>query len=67
MMSDKGHCKKCEADEAAGLPKVRFKKKKATCFVCDKEVEQVLDLHHTRADLCSLKCEAAYWIDIAYS
>lgn len=59
-------CKKCDENTDKGKPPVQFKKKKTTCFICKKEVSQVLDLHHTNADLCSLECEKKYWLDILY-
>lgn len=65
-MAKRSGCKQCDEDEAKGLPAIRFKDKETTCFVCKKKVSKVLDLHHTRADLCCLKCEAQYWLDIAF-
>lgn len=64
IMGDK--CETCGEDERQGKSPVRFKQKHTTCFVCKKQVKQVLDLHHTNADICSLDCEAKYWLDILY-
>lgn len=56
-------CQQCEKDKSEGNP-VKFKQKRARCKVCKKQVKQVLDLHHTGADLCSVKCERKFWLDI---
>lgn len=59
-------CQECEESARNGNQLVRFKEKHATCFVCEKKVEKVLDLHHTKVNLCSSECEDAYWLDILY-
>ena len=53
-----------ECEECRKNPGIRLRKQVATCFVCKKKVTEVLDLHHTRADLCGLECEKRYWLDI---
>ena len=58
MRRDEG-CAQC-----AKQWRTKFKAKHTTCFVCHKEVEKVLDLHHTNADICSFDCEARYWLEI---
>jgi len=58
-------CARCEEAKKNGTP-VQFKQKNASCFICKKNVEQVLDLHHTNADLCSIECETKYWFQICY-
>lgn len=64
LMGEK--CETCKEDEHRDKPPVRFKQKYTICFVCKKQVEQVLDLHHTNADICSLDCEEIYWLEILY-
>lgn len=56
-------CKTCEENKGK---LIQFKEKKTVCHECRQEVDRVLDLHHTRADLCSLKCEASYWIGLSF-
>lgn len=63
---DEKGCKRCRKQKKEGRTTPQFKKKHTTCFKCKKEVEQVLDLHHTNADLCSIECETDYWMDILY-
>jgi hypothetical protein len=58
-------CETCVQNERTGKS-VSFKKKHTKCAVCQKEVRKVLDLHHTGADICSLKCEQKFWLDILY-
>jgi len=48
-------CPRYEEAEKKNLPE--FKTKATVCFVCKKAISQVLDLHHTNADLCSYECE----------
>lgn len=43
-----------------------LKDKIAICSVCGKQVNRVLDLHSTDADICSFECEEDYWLDILY-
>jgi hypothetical protein len=64
MNNKNNGCSKCRKMKLKKMP--LFKKKKAKCFVCKKSVKRVLDLHHTKADLCGLKCETKYWLDILY-
>lgn len=58
-------CPQCEEAKRENQPE--FKAKNTVCFVCKKEVSEVLNLHHTNADLCSYECEKKYWLDIFYS
>lgn len=55
------NCPRCNEEKGQSI---RFKKKKTICYVCKREVDQVLDLHHTSKDLCSLKCEEAFWLNV---
>ncbi|OGY43159.1 MAG: hypothetical protein A3B89_00700 [Candidatus Buchananbacteria bacterium RIFCSPHIGHO2_02_FULL_40_13] len=66
MAKSKDTCPICEQRRREGKPVVSFKRKNTTCFVCGRKVKKVLDLHHTAADLCNLKCEQIYWLDILY-
>lgn len=63
MKKGKIECGICEENKRRGNP-VIFKKKHTRCSVCKKEVRKVLDLHHTNANLCSIKCEQRFWLDI---
>lgn len=58
-------CPRCEEAKEKNLPE--FKDKDTVCFVCKKKVSQVLNLHHTNADICGYECEKIYWLDILYS
>jgi hypothetical protein len=59
-------CTICAQNKRLGKPLVSFRDKHTTCFICHKKVDCVLDLHHTDADICSLKCERQYWIDATF-
>lgn len=58
-------CAQCEEMKRKGIA-VQFKQKNTTCDVCGKKVKKVLYLHHTGADLCSIKCENLFWLRIMY-
>lgn len=55
-------CPQCAAQNG----KVGFIEREAVCMQCQRAVSRILDLHHTRAPLCSLECERRYWLDILY-
>jgi len=44
----------------------RVKKKKTTCYICNKQTNKVLDLCGTTHDICSFECEEKFWFDILY-
>ncbi len=57
-------CAICDEQQRQGLPAIRLKPKDTTCSQCGRRVTQVLDLHHTKADLCSTACEFDFWSDL---
>ena len=59
-------CKQCEDMLRERGPGPYWLEERTVCKVCNKEVDKVLDLHHTRARLCSLDCEISYWLDLVF-
>jgi hypothetical protein len=64
----KNKCDECEWLQKTRGPGPYFKRntERAECCECGKVKDKVLDLHHTSAALCSIKCEDNYWRDILF-
>lgn len=43
-----------------------FKEGHAKCFICGKEVDKVLALKYTNADICSFECEKRFRLYLTY-